>query len=125
MFGGANLNKQPGPLNAEALQMLRDQNVKKFTVVETSDGFNLGRALRIHLRRDDINPDLKLYAAYLQVNSPILGSHYFIPTDFIKEYKPEEGKLILSVPEKDVEEEMWNRDPSFIVGHLSEIEELA
>jgi len=38
MFG-ANLNKQPGPLNEEALQMLRDQNVKKFTGVETLDGF--------------------------------------------------------------------------------------
>ena len=124
MFG-ANLNKQPGPLNEEALQMLRDQNVKKFTGVETLDGFKIGPALRLHLRRDDVNPELKLYAAYLQVNSPTLGSHYYIPTDFIKEYNADEGKLILSVPMKDVEEEMWNRDPSFVVGHFAEIVELA
>jgi hypothetical protein len=124
MFG-AKLNRQPGPLNEEALQMLRDEKVKKYTNVVTSDDFLLGTALRILLRQDEINPDLKLYAAYLQVNSRDLGTHFYIPTEFIKEYDPAGGKLILSVPLEIVEDELFSREPTFIAGDFEKREELA
>lgn len=124
MFG-AKLNRQPGPLNQDALQMLRDEKVKKYTQVVTSDDFLLGVALRIHHRLEEIDPDLKLYAAYLQVSSRDLGTHFYIPTEFIKEYDPAGGKLILSVALEIVEDEIWSREPTFIAGELGEIEELA
>jgi len=124
MFG-AKLNRQPGPLNEDALQMLRDENVKKLTEVETSDDYPLGAALRIHLRQDEINADLKLYAAYLEVSSPNLGTHYYVPTEFVQEYSPTTARLILSVPLSLVETEQWSREPTFIAGHLEKTEELA
>ncbi len=124
MFG-AKLNRQPGPLNEEALQMLRDEKVKKHTKVVTSDDYLLGNALRIHLRKDDINLDLKLYAAYLEVSSRDLGTHFYIPTEFIKEISRPNGRLILSVPLSVVEDELWSRNPTFIAGQLENIEELA
>lgn len=124
MFG-AKLNKQPGPLNEEALQMLRDQGLKKYTNVVTSDDFLLGAALRLHLRQEEINPDLKLYAAYLEVSTRGLGTHYYIPTDFIKDYDAAAEMVVLAVSHAVVEDESWNRAPSFIAGHLSIIEALA
>ncbi len=121
---GAQLNRQPGPLNEEALQMLRDEKVKKFTNVLTSDDYALGVALRIHLRQDDIDPELKLYAAYLEVNSRDLGTHFYVPAEFIQDYSPTDKQLTLSVPLSVVGEEQWGRNPTFIAGHLENIEEL-
>ena len=122
---GAPLNRQPGPVNEEALQMLRDEGVRKYTEVVTSDDYSLGRALRIHLRQEEINPDLKLYAAYLQVSSRDLGTHFYVPTEFIDQYDSMAGRLLLSVPLSVVEEEQWNRNPTFVAGHIENIEELA
>ena len=124
MFG-AKLNRQPGPLNEDALQMLRDQKVKKFTNVLTSNDYLLGMAIRIHHRQDEIDPDLKLYAAYLEVSSRDLGTHFYIPAEFIQEYEPSRGQLVLSVPLSIVEDEMWSREPTFIAGNLENIEQLA
>lgn len=122
---GAQLNRQPGPVNQEALQMLRDKQLKKYTEVVTSDDYLLGTALRIYHRQDEINPDLKLYAAYLDVSSRELGTHFYIPTEFIREYSTANGRLVLSVPLSGVEEEQWSRNPTFIAGHLESIEDLA
>ncbi|MDX1417319.1 MAG: hypothetical protein R3293_24140 [Candidatus Promineifilaceae bacterium] len=121
---GAQLNRQPGPVNEEALQMLRDKGVRKFTEVIAADDYLLGKSLRIHHRQDEIDPDLKLYAAYLQINSPDLGTHFFVPTDFIQEFNSGKNQLVLSVPMSVVEEEQWSRFPTFVVGHVEKIEEL-
>ena len=122
---GAKINRQPGPLNEDALQMLRDKQLKKFSKVVTADDNFLGNAVHIRLRQDEVNADLKLYAAYLDVASLELGTHFFIPTEFIQEYDPEAGQVLLSVPFSVVQQENWNREPSFVAGNLGEIEELA
>ena len=124
MFG-AKLNRQPGPLNENALQMLRDKNLKKFSEVVTSDDTLLGPALHLHLRKEEIDVDLKLYAAYLEVVSHELGTHFYIPTDFIHDYDPASGQVTLSVSFSVVQDELWNREPTFVAGHLENIEELA
>jgi hypothetical protein len=122
---GAKINRQPGPLNENALQMLRDKQLKKFSKVVTADDKLLGNAVHIRLRQDEANADLKLYAAYLDVASIDLGTHFYVPTEFIQEYDPEAGQVLLSVPFSVVQDELWNREPSFVAGQLEEIEELA
>ena len=123
MFG-AKLNRQPGPINEDALQMLRDKGLKKFSDVVTSDDQLLGTAVHLRLRRDEIDPDLKLYAAYLEVVRLEIGANYYVPTDFIREYDPEGGLVTLTVPFSIVQEENWNREPTFIAGHQELVEEL-
>ena len=122
---GSKLNRQPGPLNEDALQMLRDKKLKKFSNVVTSDDELLGTAVHLRLRQDEVNVELKLYAAYLEVASLELGTHFYVPTDFIQDYDPDVGQVLLSVPFSVVQDEIWNREPSFIAGHLEDIEDLA
>ena len=122
---GPKLNRQPGPLNEDALQMLRDKKLKKFSKVVTSDDEVIGNAVHLRLRQDEVNVELKNYAAYLDVASLKLGTHFYVPTDFIQEYDPETNQVSLSVPFSIVQDESWNREPSFIAGHLEEIEDLA
>jgi len=124
MFG-AKLNRQPGPVNENALQMLRDKGLKKYSEVVTSDGQLLGNALHLRLRQDEVDADSKLYAAYLEVASLDLGTHFYVPTDFIRDYDPEKNQVALSVPFSIVQDESWNREPTFIAGHQEETEALA
>lgn len=124
MFG-PKLNRQPGPLNEDALQMLRDKKLTKFSKVVTSDDELLGKAVHLRLRQNEVNVELKLYAAYLEVASLELGTHFYVPTDFVQNYDPEVGQVLLSVPFSVVQDESWNREPSFVASHSEDIEDLA
>lgn len=124
MFG-AKINRQPGPINKDALQMLRDKQLKKFSKVIASDDFMLGNAVHIRLRQDEADVDLKLYAAYLDVANLELGTHFYIPTEFIQAYDPDAGKVSLAVPFSVVMNENWDREPSFVALHLDKREDLA
>jgi len=81
--------------------------------------------LHLHLRQDEVDADSKLYAAYLEVASLELGTRYYVPTDFIRDYDPEKDQVGLAVPFSSVQDESWNREPTFIAGHREETEELA
>ena len=118
------LNRQPGPMNENALQMLRDKELKKGADVVTADGEFLGKALRLHHRPDEINPELKLYGSYLEAPNLVMGSHFFVPVDFIADYAPQDAQLTLTVPASAVMAETWDREPTFIAGHLDTAEEL-
>jgi len=122
---GAKLNRQPGPLNEDALQILRDKGLKKFSKVVTADEELLGNAVRFRLRTDEVNVELKNYAAYLEIASLNLGTHFYVPTEFIEDYDPGKGQVSLSVPFSVVQDESWNREPTFIAAHLDEIEDLS
>ena len=119
------LNRQPGPMNENALQMLRDKELKKGADVVTADGEILGKALRLHHRPDEVDPELKLYGTYLEAPNLLMGSHFFVPVDFIADYDPQELLVTLTVPASAVMAETWDREPTFIAGHLDKIEELA
>lgn len=119
------LNRQPGPMNEDALQMLREQELKKGAQVMTADAQLLGKALALHHRpADEINPDLKLYASYLEIPNLLVGSHFFVPVDFVSAYDPQAFEVSLSVPMSAVMNETWDREPSFIAGNLDEAERL-
>lgn len=111
--------------NEEGLQMLQEAKLKRFTDVYTSDDVHLGGVVRIHHRpEDEVDPGLKLWAAYLEIFAEELGEHIFVPTDFVDEYDPEANKIFLSVDEATIERETWNNIPDFVARHLSTVEEL-
>lgn len=114
---GPKLNRQPGPIKEDALQMLRDKNLAKFSEVITADGETIGNVVYLLLRQDEVNVELKNYAAYLYLANLKMGTHFYIPTDFIQTYDPEAGQVLLSVPFSAVQDESWNREPTFVAGH--------
>lgn len=108
------INKQAGPLNENALSMLRDKKLRRGAAVWTADGHYIGYAIRLHHRQNEVNPDLKLYGSYLGLFSMLFGGTTYIPTDFIRDYDPAENKLILSITVEDIAQETWDRTPSFV-----------
>ena len=97
---------------------------KKYDKVVTADDVKLGELLRIHHRTDEVNPELRLYASYLEVWSVAFAMRYFIPTDYIDEYDAATGTITLADTMRTVQEETWDRTPNFIAGHLSQRQEL-
>ncbi len=124
-MSGAKLNRQPGPMNEDALSLLRDANVRRGTEVFSSDGEFLGKALKIHHRQEEIDPDLKLYAAYLEVSNLAVGSSVYVPVEFIAGYDAAAQQLNLSVSMATVMDETWDRELTFIAGAHEHIEALA
>lgn len=99
-----------------------ETKISDATNVVTRDGRHLGLARRIFRRRQEINPQLKLYAAYLQTRSLESGEDYYIPTDFIA--GNEEGSIILTVDFNKVARETWSRMPDFVAHGDADKEEL-
>ncbi len=118
------LNRQPGPMNVDALQMLREKGLKRGADVVAADGEFVGKAFRLHHRPDDIDPELKLYASYLEATNLVMGSHIFIPVDFIADFDPTANRVTLTVPGRVVLNETWDRAPSFVARHRDKAEDL-
>ncbi len=97
---------------------------KKYDKVVTADEVFVGEVLRIHHRQEDVNPELRLYASYLEVWSTAFGGHSYVPTDYIDEYDAAKGIIYLTETVQTFQHETWNRAPSFIAGHKSRREEL-
>lgn len=97
---------------------------KKYEKVVTADDVPLGELIRIHHRQEDINPELRLYATYLEVWSIDFGGHIYIPTEFIDEYDEAAHIIYLTETKHTVQQETWDRAPSFIAGRKSQRQEL-
>lgn len=114
---------QPQPV--ETIDLLREQNLKKYTNVFTSDGERIGITMRfVHRPILEANDDLKLYRSYLVVQSIVLGGTSFIPTVFIGDYDPLGNRLNLTVELETMAEETWNRKPDFVAHGNGVYEEL-
>lgn len=111
-------------IHDEMVDALKAKGLKRFTPVWTADDVRVGQAIRFHHRTHDVNPELKLYASYLESNAIKMGGPIFIPTTFIADYDPAEDKVILTVDFGTVKKETWDRTPGFIAHRTSEIEEL-
>ena len=107
----------------EGVALLKENNIKKYAQVFTADEVNVGRAIRLHHRTDDINPDMRLYASYLESNSIQMGGSIYIPTEFIDGVDPEANSIWLSVNLSTVKRETWDRIPDFIAHRTNKIEE--
>ncbi|MBK8901597.1 MAG: hypothetical protein IPM53_10475 [Anaerolineaceae bacterium] len=104
--------------------MQENSPFKKYDRVITADGVKLGELLRIHHRLDDVNPDLRLYASYLEVWSLDFAGHFYIPADYIDDYDADGGTIYLTDTMRTVQTETWDRTPSFIAGRKSQRQEL-
>lgn len=108
----------------EHVEAFKRQGLKRFASVWTADDVQVGEAIRFHYRTHGVNPELKLYASYLETNSIKMGGPVFIPTLYIADYDPAADKVILAVSLSTVQKETWDRTPDFIAHRTSEIEEL-
>jgi hypothetical protein len=109
----------------DAIVMLRDKALKKYSDVYTSDGQHIGVAMRYHHRPpEQVDPELRLYRTYLEVQSVELGGPAYIPTVFIGDYDPAANRLTLLASLEDVEELVWNRKPNFVARGMTVREEL-
>ena len=94
--------------------------ITHLSLVYTADDALLGQAICLYRQPDtaQINPDLKLYATYLQVANTALGDSFFIPTDFV--VKAESSLVQLSLTMKEIEHETFSRRPMFVaMGHTA------
>lgn len=104
--------------------MFTKSDMRKYDKVATADGIEIGDLLRLHHREEDVNPDLRLYATYLEVWSLSMSGHFYIPMEYVDEHTSQPGQIMLTVPLATVQNETWDRTPSFIAGRLSRREEL-
>jgi hypothetical protein len=112
-------------INGDALMMLREKGLQKYSEVWTSDDHRLGVALRFYHRPEgDVEPALKLYASYLETQSIDHGGPVFVPTEFIADYDPATGRVTLSADLRFVENELWSRTPNFVARGRGSQEEL-
>lgn len=113
------------PLPDDAITVLREKELKKYADVYTSDGEHLGVTMRFHHRPpENVDPELRLYRTYLEVQSVEMGGPVYIPTVFIGDYDPATNRLIVNASMNEAEEALWNRKPDFIARGLSVREEL-
>lgn len=96
----------------------------KYVKVITADEITLGELLRIHHRQEDVNPELRLYASYLEIWSIDFGGHVYVPTEYIDEYDAAANTIYLTETIHTVQQETWDRAPSFIAGRKSLRQEL-
>lgn len=99
-------------------------NINKFEEMWTADGKKLGLARYVFHREDEINPDLQLYASYLEVQDFEYGEAFYIPTDFIADRDSETGKISLTVNYDEAMKRTWFRMPDFVAHGESRKEEL-
>lgn len=98
--------------------------IHKLDEVWTADSQKLGVAHHLYHNLGEVNPDLQLYASYLEVESFDFGDDYYLPTDFITGRDPATGRVHLDVTLKQVMEATWFRRPDCIVRGQARQEEL-
>ena len=109
----------------ETIDMLRAENLKKYTEIYTRDDERIGVALRfVHRPIEDVNEALRLYRTYLVLQSIVLGGPAYIPTVYIGNYDSIGNRLNLSADLDTLEDETWNREPNFVARGLGVYEEL-
>lgn len=113
------------PLPDDAIAMLREKELKKYADVYTADGQHLGVTMRYHHRPpEEVDPLLRLYPTYLEVQSVEMGGPVYIPTVFIAGYDPATQRLTVTATMSEAEEALWNRKPDFIARGWTVREEL-
>lgn len=99
-------------------------DIQRNEAVYTSDDVLLGNAIAVFRRTDEVNPKMKLYAAYLKVFNFEMGDDFFVPTDFIGE-RSADGRLHLTINMNTVKRETMERMPNFVAFQQGIREELA
>ena len=113
------------PHMVESIELLRSNGLKRFTEVFSADGERIGVSLRfIHRPIEDVNEEQKLFRSYLVVQSLPHGGPVYVPTVYVAEYDPTDGRVTLAVDLNTVMNEVWNREPDFVAHGRGVPEEL-
>lgn len=90
-------------------------NIKANDDVWTTDGTRLGVARRWHFRPEDqIDPEDRLYAAYLEIENFELGDVIYVPDVYLAGRDEATGRVMVTVPMKQVMRLTWTRMPDFV-----------
>ena len=90
-------------------------NIKANDEVWTKDGNSLGVARRWHFRPEDqIDPEDRLYAAYLEIENFELGDVLYVPDVYLAGRDEGTGRVMVTVPLKQVMHLTWTRMPDFV-----------
>jgi len=98
--------------------------IRKQDEVWTADDQRLGKAQLLFHRTNEVNPALRLYATYLEVEDFDYGENFYVPTDFIVERQADTGRLTLNKKRDDAMQLTWFRMPDFVAHGQSRKEEL-
>lgn len=103
-----------------------EHSIKRLDTIYTADEQELGQALRIYVNPDpnDVDPKLKLFGKYLEVSNAHLGDTFYVPTDYIREAGEGDGRVLLTLNMKQVQNELLTREPQFIALGRAEKHEL-
>jgi hypothetical protein len=82
--------------------------------VWTADEKRLGLAQALYHRTGDADPELQLYATYLEVGDFEYGETFFVPTDFITDSRAGAKRIALSKKRDEAMLHTWNRMPDFV-----------
>jgi len=82
--------------------------------VRTADEQKLGVAQALFHRTGDVDPELQLYATYLEVGDFDYGETFFVPTDFITDSRADTKQIALSKTRDEAITLTWNRMPDFV-----------
>jgi hypothetical protein len=92
--------------------------IKRHDEVWTADDLKLGVAQLLFHRTDEVNPALRLYATYLEVEDFDYGESFYVPTDFVVERQMDSGRIVLSKNRDDAMQLTWFRMPDFVARGL-------
>jgi hypothetical protein len=82
--------------------------------VWTADEQKLGMAQALFHRTGDVDPQLQLYATYLEVSDFDYGETFFVPTDFIAERGAEAKRITVNKTRNQAMQLTWYRMPDFV-----------
>jgi hypothetical protein len=101
-----------------------DVPIKHLEEIWTADGKKLGVAKYLHYRLEGVDPELELYATYLEVEDFEYGTEYFVPTDFLAGRNTNQERVSLTTSLQQVLENTWTRRPDFLLHKAGRTEPL-
>ncbi len=86
----------------------------RFDKLYTADNVCLGDLIALYRRQSEAEPALKLYGEYIKVFDFTSGGSFFIPVDFVAAHDPTRREVRLSLTLRQVQNETFDRMPTFV-----------
>ena len=94
--------------------MSLNRKIYRNSDVRTADGRRLGTVQGLYRRPEgaEVDPDLKLFAYYMEVVNLDIGDDFYVPTDYIE--RIDGGEIWLTRNFDEIQGETLMREPRFI-----------
>ena len=94
--------------------MTKTFSIHKTDPVLTADNYQLGQAVRLYHRQNEIDPDEELFPHYLMVANLEIGDEYYVPLHYIVAYDEKTGSQTLNMTMEEISKKQLTNIPSFI-----------